>query len=126
MEMKRKKMKSGRSDKSDTCQYIRNKQIHIRASEDEFLEIERRAIQERKTIAKYLRDKALGNNKSKIYKNNEDMFLTISTLNQIKKIGTNINQIAHKVNAHSSKEQYLEELKGILHELKELALRGNR
>lgn len=124
MNEKRLKIKPGRSDKTDTCKYVRTKQIHIRASEEEFKEIEQQALKERKSIARYMRDKALNSNKSKTFIKNEDMFLTVSMLNQIQKIGTNLNQIAYRLNSHSATKQDIENLKEVLQELRKLTKRG--
>ncbi|WP_133858815.1 plasmid mobilization relaxosome protein MobC [Comamonas sp. JUb58] len=126
MQEKRLKIKSGRSDRTDTCQYVRTKQIHIRASEEEFKEIEKKAIEQKKSIAKYLRDTALTKHQAKKYINNENMYLTVSMLNQIQKIGTNVNQIAYKLNSHSATKQDIQDLKEVLQELRRLTKRGNR
>lgn len=124
MEEKRKKIKPGRSNKLDTCEYIRNKQIHIRASEDEYAEIEILAKQHRKSIAKFLRDKALSKHQEKKYKNAEEMHLTVALLNQIQKLGSNVNQIAYRLNTKASSTNEIDEFREALQELKRIIRKG--
>lgn len=72
-----------------------------------------------------MRDKALNDKQAKTYKNKEAIFLTVSMLNQIQKIGTNVNQIAYRLNTHSATKQDIDSLKDVLQELRKLTKRGD-
>lgn len=74
---------------------IRDRQLHIRLDEDEFHKLEEQAKLKRTSTAKYCRDSLLyGNNQIAKTNNIEHVKL----LNELHKIGVNLNQLAHRAN----------------------------
>lgn len=74
---------------------IRDRQLHIRLDEDEFNKLEEQAKLKRTSTAKYCRDSLLyGNNQIAKTNNIEHVKL----LNELHKIGVNLNQLAHRAN----------------------------
>ena len=78
---------------------LRGKQLHIRLDEDEFNKLETQAVLRRTSTAKFCRDKLLyeKSHKAKSTTSNQ-----IELLNQLNKIGVNLNQIAHRANKNES------------------------
>ncbi|PZP58553.1 MAG: hypothetical protein DI604_33375 [Delftia acidovorans] len=74
---------------------IRGKQLHIRLDEDEFNKLEEQAKLKRTSVAKYCRDKLLYGNIQIAKTNNIEH---VKLLNELHKIGVNLNQIAHRAN----------------------------
>lgn len=93
---------------------IRNKKIHIRLNDDELKQIERQAKLKRKTTAKYIRDSLLyeENQKARV----KPVLTNLATenyvkeLNQLAKIGNNINQLAYRANRKEPVSSLLLEL----------------
>ena len=78
---------------------LRGKQLHIRLDEDEFNKLEEKAKLARSSTAKFCRDKLLyeKSHKAKSTTSNQ-----IELLNQLNKIGVNLNQLAHRANKNES------------------------
>lgn len=74
---------------------IRDRQLHIRLDEDEFNKLEEQAKLKRTSTAKYCRDTLLYGNSQIAKTNNIDH---VKLLNELHKIGVNLNQIAHRAN----------------------------
>ena len=74
---------------------IRDRQLHIRLDEDEFNKLEEQAKLKRTSTAKYCRDILLYE-KNQIAKTNN--IEHIKLLNELHKIGVNLNQLAHRAN----------------------------
>lgn len=89
--MTRKKKRTGQSGELGK---VRNKQLHIRLDEDEFKQLEDKAKLKRTSTAKYCRDALLY---EKVHKAN--IKEQTELLNQLNKIGVNLNQIAHRINS---------------------------
>lgn len=83
-----------RTGQSGELGKVRNKQLHIRLDEDEFKQLEDKAKSKRTSTAKYCRDALLY---EKIHKAN--IKEQTELLNQLNKIGVNLNQIAHRINS---------------------------
>lgn len=88
--MTRKKKRTGQSGELGK---VRNKQLHIRLDEDELKQLEDKAKSKRTSTAKYCRDALLY---EKVHKAN--IKEQTELLNQLNKIGVNLNQIAHRIN----------------------------
>lgn len=86
--------KKKRPGQSSELGKIRDRQLHIRLDEDEFNKLEEQAKLKRTSTAKYCRDTLLYGN-SQIAKTNIDH---VKLLNELHKIGVNLNQIAHRAN----------------------------
>lgn len=72
------------------------------------------------TLARYAREKLLST--KAIAQNQKSVSQYLELVNQIKKIGVNINQIAHQINAQQfTKVQVVIELKNELDRLREIA-----
>lgn len=97
--MATKKIRPGQSGETGD---IRTKKIQIRLNDDELKQIEEQAKLKRKTTAKYIRDSLLyeENQKAKV----KPVLTNLATenyvkeLNQLAKIGNNINQLAYRAN----------------------------
>ncbi|WP_416820635.1 plasmid mobilization protein [Delftia tsuruhatensis] len=74
---------------------IRGKQLHIRLDEDEFNKLEEQAKLSRTSTAKFCRDKLLYGNIQIAKTNNIEH---VKLLNELHKIGVNLNQLAHRAN----------------------------
>lgn len=74
---------------------LRGKQLHIRLDEDEFNKLEEQAKLGRTSTAKFCRDKLLY---EKSHKAKSTTINQIELLNQLNKIGVNLNQLAHRAN----------------------------
>lgn len=85
--------KKKRPGQSGELGKVRNKQLHIRLDEDEFKQLEDKATSARSSTAKYCRDALLY---GKLHKAN--IKEQTELLNQLNKIGVNLNQIAHRIN----------------------------
>lgn len=84
-----------RTGQSKELGKIRNKQLHIRLDKDEFNKLEEQAKLKRTSVAKFCRDTLLYE-KNHIAKTNN--IEHIKLLNELHKIGVNLNQIAHRAN----------------------------
>lgn len=84
-----------RTGQSKELGKIRNKQLHIRLDKDEFNNLEEQAKLKRTSVAKFCRDTLLYE-KNHIAKTNN--IEHIKLLNELHKIGVNLNQIAHRAN----------------------------
>lgn len=84
-----------RTGQSKELGLIRDRQIHIRVDEDEFNKLEEQAKLKRTSIAKFCRDSLLYE-KNHIAKTNN--IEHIKLLNELHKIGVNLNQLAHRAN----------------------------
>ncbi|MFZ7311379.1 plasmid mobilization relaxosome protein MobC [Comamonas jiangduensis] len=72
------------------------------------------------TLARYAREKLLST--KAIAQNQKSVSQYLELVNQIKKIGVNVNQIAHQINAQQfTKVQVVIELKNELNRLREIA-----
>ncbi len=82
-----------RTGQSKDLGKVRNKQLHIRLDEDEFKQLEDKAKLKRTSTAKYCRDALLyeKSHKANIKEQTE-------LLNELNKIGVNLNQIAYRIN----------------------------
>ena len=85
--------KKKRTGQSGELGKVRNKQLHIRLDEDELKQLEDKAKSKRTSTAKYCRDALLY---EKVHKAN--IKEQTELLNQLNKIGVNLNQIAHRIN----------------------------
>lgn len=74
---------------------IRDRQLHIRLDEDEFSKLEEQAKLKRTSTAKFCRDSLLYGNSQIAKTNNIDH---VKLLNELHKIGVNLNQLAHRAN----------------------------
>ena len=74
---------------------IRDRQLHIRLDEDEFNKLEEQAKLRRTSTAKFCRDKLLYGNIQIAKTNNIEH---VKLLNELHKIGVNLNQLAHRAN----------------------------
>ncbi|WP_088164183.1 plasmid mobilization relaxosome protein MobC [Delftia sp. K82] len=84
-----------RTGQSKELGKIRDRQLHIRVDEDEFNKLEEQAKLKRTSTAKYCRDSLLYGN-SQIAKTNN--IEHVKLLNELHKIGVNLNQLAHRAN----------------------------
>ncbi|MDO9482338.1 MAG: plasmid mobilization relaxosome protein MobC [Hydrogenophaga sp.] len=84
-----------RTGQSKELGLIRDRQLHIRLDEDEFSKLEEQAKLKRTSVAKYCRDSLLYGN-SQIAKTNN--IEHVKLLNELHKIGVNLNQLAHRAN----------------------------
>lgn len=93
---------------------IRTKKIQIRLDENELKQIEEQAKLKRKTTAKYIRDSLLyeENHKAKVKPvlTNLASENYVKELNQLAKIGNNINQLAYRANRQEPVSSLLLEL----------------
>lgn len=87
--------KKKRPGQSSELGKIRDRQLHIRLDEDEFNKLEEQAKLKRTSTAKYCRDTLLYGNNQIAKTNNIDH---VKLLNELHRIGVNLNQIAHRVN----------------------------
>lgn len=105
----RQKKSTGRSGELGK---LRNKSLHIRVSDDELIKLEEQAKLKRSSTAKYCRDKLLY---EKSHKAKSTTTNQVELLNQLNKIGVNLNQIAHRANKNESLNslvsEFLENLK---------------
>lgn len=105
----RQKKSTGRSGELGK---LRNKSLHIRVSDEELTQLEKQAVLSRTSTAKYCRDKLLY---EKSYKAKITALNQIELLNQLNKIGVNLNQLAHRANKNESLNslinEFLENLK---------------
>lgn len=85
--------KKKRPGQSGELGLIRDRQLHIRVSDEELKKLEDKATSQRCSTAKYCRDKLLYEN---IHKANIKQQTQL--LNELNKIGVNLNQIAHRIN----------------------------
>ena len=88
--MTQKKKRPGQSGELGS---IRDRQLHIRVSSEELKQLEDKAKSKRTSTAKYCRDALLY---EKVHKAN--IKEQTELLNQLNKIGVNLNQIAHRIN----------------------------
>lgn len=88
--MAQKKKRPGQSGELGS---IRDRQLHIRVSDEELKQLEDKATSQRTSTAKYCRDALLY---EKVHKAN--IKEQTELLNQLNKIGVNLNQIAHRIN----------------------------
>lgn len=88
--MSRQKKHTGRSGELGR---LRDKSLHIRVSSEEMKQLEDKAKSKRTSTAKYCRDALLY---EKVHKAN--IKEQTELLNQLNKIGVNLNQIAHRIN----------------------------
>lgn len=84
-----------RTGQSKELGKIRGKQLHIRLDEDEFNKLEEQAKLKRTSVAKFCRDTLLYGNNQIAKTNNIEH---IKLLNELHKIGVNLNQLAHRAN----------------------------
>lgn len=84
-----------RPGQSSELGLIRDKQLHIRLDKDEFNKLEEQAKLKRTSVAKYCRDSLLYGNNQIAKTNNIEH---IKLLNELHKIGVNLNQLAHRAN----------------------------
>ncbi|WP_313570388.1 plasmid mobilization protein [Comamonas terrigena] len=84
-----------RTGQSKELGKIRDKQLHIRLDEDEFTKLEEQAKLKRTSTAKFCRDSLLYANNQIAKTNNIEH---IKLLNELHKIGVNLNQLAHRAN----------------------------
>lgn len=97
----------------------RDKSIEIRLSSKE-LEALKNAKGDKGTLARYAREKLLSS--KAIAQNQKSASQYLELVNQIKKIGINVNQIAHQLNAQEfTKVQVITELRNELNRLREIA-----
>lgn len=105
----RQKKSTGRSGELGK---LRNKSLHIRVSDEELTQLEKQAVLSRTSTAKYCRDKLLY---GKSHKAKATTLNQIELLNQLNKIGVNLNQLAHRANKNESLNslinEFLENLK---------------
>lgn len=91
---------------------LRNRQLHIRLNDEELEKIENLASEKRLSTAKYCRDKLLYDKSHKAKTTTKEQ---IELLNQLNKIGVNLNQLAHRANKNESLNslvnEFLENLK---------------
>lgn len=89
--MSRPKKSTGRSGELGK---LRDRSLHIRVNDEELKQLEEKAKFKRSSIAKYCRDALLyeKTHKANIKEQTE-------LLNQLNKIGVNLNQIAHRINS---------------------------
>lgn len=90
--MSRQKITTGRSGELGR---LRDKSLHIRVSSEELKQLEDMATSQRASTAKYCRDALLY---GKAHKANTKQEGQTQLLNQLNKIGVNLNQIAHRIN----------------------------
>ena len=97
--MATKKIRPGQSSELGE---LRTKRLQIRLNDEELKQIEEQAKLKRKTTAKYIRDSLLyeDNNKTKAKAVLTNLATEnyIKELNQLAKIGNNINQLAYRSN----------------------------
>lgn len=97
--MATKKIRPGQSSELGE---LRTKRLQVRLNDDELKQIEEQAKLKRKTTAKYIRDSLLyeDNNKAKVKAVLTNLATEnyIKELNQLAKIGNNINQLAYRAN----------------------------
>lgn len=98
--MATKKIRPGQSSELGE---LRTKRLQVRLNDDELKQIEEQAKLKRKTTAKYIRDSLLyedNNNKAKVKAVLTNLATEnyIKELNQLAKIGNNINQLAYRAN----------------------------
>lgn len=96
---------------------LRNKQLHIRLDEDEFGKLEEQAKLSRTSTAKYCRDKLLY---EKSHKAKSTISNQIELLNQLNKIGVNLNQLAYRANKNESLNSLVNEFLANLQAFKTL------
>lgn len=108
--MAQKKKRPGQSGELGS---IRDRQLHIRVSDEELKQLEDKATSQRCSTAKYCRDKLLY---EKCHKANIKQQTQL--LNELNKIGVNLNQIAHRINR--GELFIIEEFQGILKDFKAL------
>lgn len=92
----RQKKSTGRSGELGK---LRNKSLHIRVSDEELTQLEKQAVLSRASTAKFCRDKLLY---EKFHKAKSTTSNQIELLNQLNKIGVNLNQLAHRANKNES------------------------
>lgn len=92
----RQKKSTGRSGELGK---LRNKSLHIRVSDDELTQLEKQAVLSRTSTAKFCRDKLLY---EKSHKAKSTTTNQVELLNQLNKIGVNLNQLAHRANKNES------------------------
>lgn len=94
--------KKNRPGQSGELGELRTKRIQVRLNDDELKQIEEQAKLKRKTTAKYIRDSLLyeDNNKAKVKAVLTNLATEnyIKELNQLARIGNNINQLAYRAN----------------------------
>ena len=88
--MSRQKIRTGRSGELGK---LRDRSLHIRVSSEEMKQLEDKATSQRTSTAKFCRDALLY---KKVHKANIKQQTEL--LNQLNKIGVNLNQIAHRIN----------------------------
>lgn len=97
----------------------RDKSIEIRLSSQE-LEALKNAKGPTGTLARYAREKLLSTKAIAQHQKSASQYLEL--VNQIKKIGTNVNQISHQLNAQEfTKVQVITELRNELNRLRKIA-----
>jgi len=106
--MSRNKLSTGRDGQLGK---IRNHSLHIRLNEDELKALEEKASLSSNSVAKYCRDSLLYEKKIKA---NVSQYTEL--LNQLNKIGVNLNQIAHRINKGQLfiVEEFKQELKALV------------
>lgn len=106
--------KKKRPGQSSELGELRTKRLQVRLNEDELKQIEEQANLKRKTTAKYIRDSLLyeDNNKAKVKAVLTNLATEnyIKELNQLSKIGNNINQLAYRANKKEPITSLLNEL----------------
>ena len=85
---------------------LRVRQLHIRLNDDEFNKIENLASQKRLSTAKFCRDKLLYEKKQIATATTINQ---VELLNQLHKIGVNLNQLAHRANKNESLNNLISE-----------------
>lgn len=85
--------KKKRPGQSGELGLIRDRQLHIRVNDEELKQLEDKSISQRCSTAKYCRDKLLYENTHKA-----NIKQQTQLLNELNKIGVNLNQIAHRIN----------------------------
>lgn len=96
---------------------LRGKQLHIRLDEDEFNKLEEQAKLVRSSTAKFCRDKLLY---EKSHKAKNTTSNQIELLNQLNKIGVNLNQLAYRANKNESLSSLVNEFLANLQAFKTL------